>query len=153
MHLDICSSGTALHKNQEGCHLLNAIFNLTQFIISSITTDTKAESLAKLFMEEGVLSFGMVSVVVLDADSRFRGSFEEMCKCLQITLWNLASSNNKGNSVEKYHRFLNKTQAIVGKNRGSHDVLILDAKTSQYAWNSAPINDTDMMHSVADVGR
>ena len=51
-------------------------------------------------MEEVVLSFGMVSVVVVDSYRRFRGAFEAMCKCLKITLWPLASRNHNGSSVE-----------------------------------------------------
>ena len=51
MHINIWSPGTALSKNQEGCHLLNAMCDLKIFIILSITTYTKEESLAKLFME------------------------------------------------------------------------------------------------------
>ena len=75
-----------------------------------------------------------------------------MCKSLQIKIWLLSSVNNKGNSVEKYHRFLNKTQSIVGQDRVSHDKMTQNVKTSQYAWNSA-IYDTDAMRSVATGGR
>ena len=75
-----------------------------------------------------------------------------MCKSLQIKFWPLASVNNKGNSVEKYHRFLNKTQSIVGQDRVSHDKMTQNVKTSQYAWNSA-IYDNDVMRSVATGGR
>ena len=60
---------------------------------------------------------------------------------------------HRGLSVERYHRFLNKTQAIVGNNRGTHKVFIQNAKTSQYAWNSAPIDNTDIQQSIAAVGR
>ena len=95
----------------------------------------------------------MEAVVVLDSDSRFRGVFEEMCKCLQITLWNLARGNHKENSVEKYHRFLNNTQAIVGQDYGGRDVFIQNEKTYQYARNSAPIDDTNVIQSVAAVVR
>ena len=49
---------------------------LTQFVVSSITTDTKSESLAKLFMEEVVLLFGMVEVLVIYAYSQFQGALE-----------------------------------------------------------------------------
>ena len=76
-----------------------------------------------------------------------------MCRFLQIKLWTLACVNNKGNSVENYHLFLNKTQAITGQYFGSHDVFIQNVKTSQYMWNRAPIDDTDVTHRVADVGR
>ena len=69
MHTDIWSPGTALHMNQEVFYLLNSMCDLTKFIIFSITTDTKVESLAKLFMGEFVSSFVMLAVLVVDADS------------------------------------------------------------------------------------
>ena len=52
-------------------------------------------------MEEFVLSFGMVVVVVVDKYSRFIGAFEAMFKCLQIILWYLARGNHKVNIIEK----------------------------------------------------
>ena len=70
----------------------------------------------------------MVGVVVVDAGSQFRGAFEEMCECLQITFWSLSCGNRKGNSIEKYHRFLNKTQDITGQDSGRHDVFIQNSK-------------------------
>ena len=77
--------------------------DLTQFIISTITFDIKAETLAKLFMENVVLAYGMVAVVVVDDGSTFKGLFQDMCSALKLTLWPLARGNHKGNSVEKYH--------------------------------------------------
>ena len=50
-------------------------------------------------MEEVVLSFGMVEVVSVDADSRFRGAFEAMCGFLQMIFWTLLRGNHKLNSV------------------------------------------------------
>ena len=47
MYLGIWSPGTAILKNQQGCHLLNAICELTQFIVLYNTVDTKAKSLSK----------------------------------------------------------------------------------------------------------
>ena len=84
----------------------------------------------------------MVAVVVVDADSRFRSTFEAMCKLLKLTF-----------SVERYHRFLNKTQTISGQDRGTHEVFHQNIKTSQYALNSAPIDDTDILRCVDAVGR
>ena len=65
MNIDIWLPKKFLHNNEEVCHLINNMCDLTQVIILSITTDDTSESLAKLFMEEVVLSFGMVAVVVL----------------------------------------------------------------------------------------
>ena len=75
IYLDICSLVTELHKNQEGCHPLNAGCGLTQFTIPTITTVTKAKSIANLFMEEVVLLFGTVAVVLVDSEIWFRGAF------------------------------------------------------------------------------
>ena len=48
---------------------------------------------------------------------------------------------------------LNKTQSIAGQDRGTHEIFLQNAKTSQYACNSAPIDGTDILRSVAAVGR
>ena len=104
-------------------------------------------------MEEAVLPFGMEVMLVVDTDIQFRGASEAICKYLQITLWTLAHGNHKVNIVEKYHRLFNKTQDISGKDRGSHDIFIKIIKTSHYAWNSAPIDDTNVMRKIAAFGR
>ena len=95
----------------------------------------------------------MVAVVVVDADSKFLHLFKNMCQQLDFIFWPLSRGNHKGNSVEKYHRLLNKTQTIVGADMGTHFSFIENSKTSQYAWNSAPIDDTDIPRSLAAVGR
>jgi len=76
-----------------------------------------------------------------------------MCKALKMSYWPLARSNHKAKRVECYHRFLNKTQTIIGQDRGMHEFFIQNAKRLQYAWNSAPIDDTDISWSMAAVGR
>ena len=42
--------------------------------------------LAKLFMEQVVLSFGMVVVLVADTDTKFLGVFQAICTALDIEL-------------------------------------------------------------------
>ena len=74
-----------------------------------------------------------------------------MCNVLQMTLYPLACVNHKVNSVKKYHRFLNIKQAIAGQDRGIHEVFIQNTNTYQYAWNSAPIDDTNVMRIIAAV--
>ena len=154
MHVDLWSPGTAV-KDKQGRtgYLMNTLCDLTQFIISTPTFNITAVHLAKLFMENVFLTFGTCAVIVVDDGSNFKGTFSEMCSSLNITLWCIARGNHKGNSVERYHRFLNKTQTITGNDRGNHQNFVENAKTSQYAWNSAPIDDTDIPRSVAAVGR
>jgi len=76
-----------------------------------------------------------------------------MCKALNIIFWPLARGNHRGMGVERYHRFLNKTQTIVGQDRGTHEIFLQNAKMLQQAWSSAPIDNTDISRSMAAVGR
>ena len=76
-------------------------------------------------MEELVLTFGMVAVVVVDADSKFKHKFEEILSALRIKLWALVQGNHKVLSVERYHRLLNKTQTTSDQDRGTHASVFL----------------------------
>ena len=56
-------------------------------------------------------------------------------------------------SVEKYHHVLNETQATAGQDKGTHGVFIQNVKTSHYSWNSATIDGTYIIRSVAAIGQ
>ena len=94
MHLGIWSPGDVLKDHKDGGHLLNCMCDLTQFVVSCVMKDTNTNASAKIFMKEVVLNFGMVVVVVVNADSRYCTTFEAMCKVLNITLWPLARGNH-----------------------------------------------------------
>ena len=69
-------------------------------------------------MEQVVLNFGIVAIVVVDADSRFLSKFVAMYKILKLTFWPLSCGNHKGNLVEHYHHFLNKDRLFMAKTEG-----------------------------------
>ena len=98
--------------------------DLTQFVVSTITTETHAEHLAKKFMENIVLSFSMVATPVVDYGIRFKRIFKDMCAFLVIIYWLISHGDHKGMSIENYPRFLNKTQAIAVQDRGTHGVFL-----------------------------
>ena len=90
MHVDLWMPGKLLDEEGRTLQLMNCMCDLTQFVISIIVKEANSMNLGKLFMEQVVLSFGMVAVVVVDADSKFLHSFKEMCKPLHISLWPLS---------------------------------------------------------------
>ena len=104
--------------------------NLTQPVVSTLVSTASYESLAQLFMKNIVLSFEIVAVIVMDASSKFSNIFEAMCEILKVYFWPLSRGNHKGNSVEQYHEFLNKTQAIVGQARGTYSTFCQNIMTS-----------------------
>ena len=88
---------------------MNAMCDLTQFFVSTVTTETHAEHPTKILMKNFILSFGIVAIPVVDTSSCFKSVFKGMCAALGIVYWNLSRGNHKGAIIEKYHFFLNKT--------------------------------------------
>ena len=109
MQANLWDPGTSLSKNSAGRHLLNAMCDLTQFFVSTITMETHAEYIAKPFTGNIIISLGMVANLVIDADSWFKSVFRDICASLEINYWPLVCGNNKGKSISKYHQFFNKT--------------------------------------------
>ena len=93
MHVDLWSPSTDLSNNSVERHLLNNMGDLTQFIVSAVTTETHAEHLTKTFMENFVLLFSIVVILVVDADIQLNSVFKDMCAALGIIYWPLAHRN------------------------------------------------------------
>ena len=87
------------------------------------------------------MKFGLCYLVVLDDGNPFKGAFVAMCKSLKSNYDVLAKHNHKGLSVEHFHRFLNKATTIAME------------IAAGYAWNSAPIDGTDILRSTVAIGR
>ena len=79
---------------------MNSIYDLTQFVVSSITYSIASTSLAQLFISEVILSFVMCSVVVIDDVSTFKGTFIAMYQALKINFCCLSRGTHKGISVK-----------------------------------------------------
>ena len=84
MHVDLWIPGYLVNEKSQTLKLMNAMCNLTQVVFSNKVKDTTLEYLAQLLMEYAVLSFDMVAVVVVDADSKFLHLFQAMCIALNI---------------------------------------------------------------------
>ena len=152
LHCDLWSPGATRDKDGN-FSVLNCMCDLTQFVVSSVVNDISSEALSLTFMENVVLKYGICAVVAVDAGSNFKHIFERMCDILDITYWPLARGNHHGLSVERYHRYLNKTQTIQGANVGTHDNFKRNVLVSAYGWNSAPIDGTNIVRSIPAVGR
>ena len=137
MHIDIWCPVHILYSTGNKVHLTNSMCDLTQFVVSTPTYNITAENLAKIFIVEVFLNFGMYAVIVIDGGSNFNSTFKTMCESLKIAYWCISIGEHKGNSFKNIHQFLNKTQTITGGDRGTRSGFIQNVKTSQYAWNSS----------------
>ena len=112
-----------------------------------------ASLLAELFMRHIILRVGLCSAVCIDDDGKFKGFFKSMCEALQLRYIPLAKGNHQGMRVERFNRFLNKVCTIVANDRDHMPSSAFAVDVAAYAWNSAPIEGTDVVRSLPAFGR
>jgi hypothetical protein len=152
LHLDLWAPGDISNYRGE-TYLLNAMCDLTGFVLVNATNNITAHDLARLLVQEVLLKIGFCGLISVDDGSTFKGLFQEVCSLLNIEIHVAARGNHKAVGVEKFHRFLNKAVAIAANDRGTNAVFVEAAHTAAYAWNSSPIDGTDIIRSVPAVGR
>ena len=150
-HVNLWAPGD--YDNYRGdSYLLNAMCDLSGFVILSAITDTTAANLARVFVQEMLLKVGFCRLIVVNDGSNFKGLFEEVCTKLSIKFHVAARGNHQAVGVEHSHHFLNKAMGIATQDRGTVDIWVEAAHTVAYAWNSSPIEGTNIIRSVVAVG-
>lgn len=135
-------------------HYMTTMDDLTGFVIpSDMGTGPTSESIAWHFMRNVALKFGMCAAICVDDDNKFRGLFEAAANALKIRFIALAKGNHQGMRSERFHRFLNKVARLTTNNRDSSSATKPSVNIAAYAWNSAPIDGTDVVRSLPAVGR
>ena len=103
-------------------------------------------------MYKVIISFGMFSVVIIDYGRTFKQYFIKIYKDLKITLCVLYKVNHKGNKCENITILPTKYRQYMAMKESTKTFELKNYKTSQYVWNSDPINGTYIVQSVAAVG-
>jgi len=152
LHVDLWAPGDIANYRGE-TYLMNSMCDLTGFVLVTATNDISAHNLARLLVQDVLLKVGFCGLIVVDDGSTFKGLFKEVCGILNIDLHVAARGNHQAVGVEHFHRFLNKAVAIAANDRGTNTVFVEAAHTAAYAWNSSPIDGTDIIRSVPAVGR
>ena len=100
-----------------------------------------------------LLQHGLCHTIIVDADSKFKATFEEMVKTLQINLHVASGNNHDAILVERFNSFLNKGLRILCSERNTTRTFLESAQLLTYAWNSAPMAETDISRSLVAVGQ
>ena len=153
LHLNLWQPGCTTDQTTGSSYILARMCDLTGFVITSDTADITSHNLSTLFMKHFLLKIGLCGLVVVDAASAFRSTFEQMCKILDIKFHAAARGNHKAVSVERFFRYLNKLLTIHSNDRSTNQIFIETSECAAYAWNSSAINGTDIIRSVAATGR
>jgi hypothetical protein len=152
LHVDLWAPGEIANYRGD-TYLMNSMCDLTGFVMVTATNDITSANLARLFVQDVLLKVGFCGLVVVDDGSTFKSLFITVLKMLGITHHLAARGNHKAVAIERFHRFLNKAVGIAANDRGTNDVFVEAAHTAAYAWNSSPIDGTDIVRSVPAVGR
>jgi hypothetical protein len=152
LHVNLWAAGEIANYRGDA-YLLNAMCDLTGFVLVNATNNIAAHDLARLFVQEVLLKIGFCGLVVVDDGGNLKGLFVAVCDILSIIIHVAAHGNHKAVGIERFHKFLNKAVAIASNDRGTNTVFVEAAHTAACAWNSSPIDGTDIIRSVPAVGR
>ena len=152
LYVDLWSPGHM--ADQDGFKApIKTMCDMTQFVVVVPVLVETSTTLDSPFMQHILLKFGMYHLVAIDDGAPFKRAFVAMCQALNLNYDVFAKRNHKGLSVENFHRFLNKSITIAAEERGTNDIFVPASIAAAYAWNSAPINGTDIIRSVPAIGR
>ena len=134
-------------------HLMNSMCDMAQFVVSIATEFITASHLARLFMEGVLLKFGLCALIAVDVDNKFKGTFISIVDALKIRVHVAAARNHKTVGVEHFHKFLNHACKVFGKECETSECLVECGMLSAYAWNSSPIDSTEIVRNMPAIGR
>ena len=134
-------------------HLMNAMCDMTQFVVSIATEFITASHVAQLSMEGVLLKFGICALIVVDADNKFKGTFVYMANALKIRVHVVAARNHKTVEVERFRNFFNHVCKIFGEERETSEYFVECGMLSAYGWNVSPIDGTEIIRSITTIGR
>ena len=151
IHVDLWMPGKYTDSNSNMA-LMNAMCDMSQFVVVVSLTNESSATLAENFFQHVLIKFDVCHLVVIDDGTQFKGAFVVMCTALDLNYDIFAKRNHKGSTVEHFLRYLNKTMAIAMENHQSNDVFVPAGIAVGYAWNSAPIDDTEILRSTVAIG-
>ena len=90
----------------------------------------------------------------MDADDFFSGmSKKTFQETLLIPVHAVARGDHKAITNESFHMYFNKVQNINSSDKGSLHQWLKGVLLALYAWNSGPVDRTEITLSVVAIGR
>jgi hypothetical protein len=153
IHADVYSVGVDQAFDGEKCYM-NVLCGMTGYAISEPLSpgQINAAGFAKALMKI-LLANGLSHTIVIDKDSKFRGTFEETMQLLQINLHTASGGHHDPILTERFHVYLNRVLRLFCDERDSIRTSAEAIYLSCYAWNSAPVTGTDISRSLVVKGR
>jgi hypothetical protein len=112
-----------------------------------------SEEVTRVLFTHFIAAYGLPKLIIIDKGSEFMGLLVKTCDAVGIKYHAVSRENHKAVLVERFHRYLNKVQKIHAMDCETFDDWLIGTIFAIYAWNSAPVDGTDIVRSYAALGR
>jgi hypothetical protein len=152
--IDFWSPGDIVDK-QGNIKVLTYLDGMTSFAMASFVQQGQVDSamVADMCVSHFFATVGLPRLVFVDADSLFKDMFLKTFQLLRIPCQAVAPENHKAVRNENFHRYLNKVERINSADTASLWRWKQGVLFACYAWNSSPIDGTDVPRSQVAIGR
>ena len=152
--LDVWHPGKAATiKKGSGTHVVTCIDAMTGFASATFVDALDSETMTKAAFTAFFIVHGLPRLVIIDSGSEFAGALITLCSSISIPHYTVSKGNHKAIMCERFHRYLNKIQRIHAADCETFQDFMFGTIFAVYAWNSAPVDGTNIARSYAAMGR
>ncbi|KAI2508403.1 hypothetical protein MHU86_6077 [Fragilaria crotonensis] len=152
--LDVWHPGRAATvKKGNGTHVVTCIDTMTGFAAATFVNALDSETMTRAAFTSFFINHGLPRLVIIDSGSEFAGAMQTLCQNIGLPNYTVSKGNHKAIICERFHRYLNKVQRIHAADCETFQDFMFGTIFAVYAWNSAPVDGTNIVRSYAAIGR
>ncbi len=132
---------------------LTSLCNLTAFSTVGYLNSLEADQITTVLLSSIIMPNGLPKLVLLDDDSLFKRDLRMVLDDMGIPFHVVSPEQHEGILCERFHRYLNKVQRLMGLDTTDHSNWMMNTSFAAYSWNASPIDGTDVVRSFAAKAR
>ncbi|CAJ1952165.1 unnamed protein product [Cylindrotheca closterium] len=140
---------TTLTKTLTNKGVVTYVCNMTVAFISSMNSG----NMARIAFLQFFTVRGLPRLILIDEGSENKDQFTALCDTIGIAYHTVSPENHDGILCERFHKYLNKVQQIGAADMNTYEEWAMNTLFGTYAWNAAPVDDTDIQRAFAAVAR
>ena len=125
--------------------MLTSLCNLTAFATVGHLPNLEGEVVTQVVMSQVIMPNGLPKLVLIDDDSLFKKDLMTILEDVGIPYHVVSPEQHEGVLCERFHRYMNKVQGLMGLDTGTHTNWMINASFAAYAWNATPVDGTDVV--------
>lgn len=134
-------------------HVVTCIDAMTAFAAATFVEAIDSETMTRAAFTAFFIPHGLPRLVITDSGSEFAGALQVLCQNIGIPHYTVSKGNHKAIICGRFHKYMNKVQKIHAADCETFQDFMLGTIFAVYAWNSAPVDGTDVVRSYAAIGR